>query len=253
MMYDVTIVLPIKGEADVRRFNEILRPSLNGIRGCKLLIITDEKINPLQTEHLPVKVVSDKQFSIPDMRGWGKQQVLKLKSWRLVDTKWILTMDADCLFLFKGHIKLLMPNNKPLLSWSEPLTGAQEEWWNKASGFLGKPKPKIRCGVTPMFLKRQICKELDEAHNICSYIKDGATEYSLYWVWGGDLNDYHQDNLVTDTDAYWNTGGDVIEEATKIFHKAGRIGLVQSTSDNQVEWKDKDLLGELIDIYKKRP
>jgi hypothetical protein len=251
--HDVTIVVPIKGQADVRRFNKILRPSMDGIRGCKLLLITDEKIDPLPTEYLPIKVISDKQFNIPEIGGWHKQQVLKIKSWSFVDTEWILTLDADCLFLFKGHINLLMPNNKPFLSWSGKLNGSQEEWWNKASKFLGKPKPEVRCGVTPMFLKRQVCKELDQTHDVCKYIQEGATEYSLYWVWGGDLKDYHRDNLVLPSDAYWNTGGNVIQQAKRIYHSAGRIGLVQSTSDKQEQWKGKDLLGKLIEIYKNRP
>ena len=252
--FDVTLVLPIKGASDVRRFNKILRPSMDKIRGCKLLIITDEKLDPLGTEYLPAKVVSDKSFNIEvGMGGWHKQQVLKLKAWKFIDTEWILTLDADCVFLFEGHIKLLMPGGKPFLSWSGKLGAAQEGWWDKSAKSLGKPKPDTRCGVTPMFLKKQICKELDEGHDIVSMIEGGATEYSLYWVFGGKVEDYHKENLVLPKDAYWNVGGDVLKEAGRIYHSAGRLGLVQSTSEKQDKWKDKDLLGKLIEIYERRP
>ena len=77
---NTTIVLPIKGESDVRRFNYILRPSLDSVRNCKLLIVTDEKIDPLPTNYLPVRIVSDSEFNLPKMIGWHKQQAIKLLS-----------------------------------------------------------------------------------------------------------------------------------------------------------------------------
>lgn len=264
--YDVTIVLPIKGQYDVRLFNNILRPSLDKIRGCKLLVITNEDIDPLPTEYLPAKVIKDSMLGVPDMEdvdwhpqgisgAWLKQQLIKLESWRFVDTPWILTMDSDCVFLFEGHINLLMPQGKPFLSWSHQrqITGDQKLWWQKASELLGKPLPEIRCTVTPMFLKTDVLKSLCENHDVADYISRGTTEYSLYWVYGGDINDYHQEELMHWQDAYWNTGGDVLKAAEKIYHSAGRLGLIQSTTKKQDEWKGKDLASELIKIYKRRP
>lgn len=281
---DVTIILPLKGQQDVRRYLHILRPSLDGITGCKLLIITDESFDPLPSPNLEIRVISDSCFDLGPLaeykgRGWYKQQAIKLLAWQFVDTPWMLTMDADCLFLFKGSIKLLMPQGLPFLSWATPSkvknqtfvnhklikireqykkTPNNEEsfrfgienWWTKASRFLGKPKPEIRCQVTPMFLQRKICKNLCESHDIAKYIDLGATEYTLYWTFGGDINDYTKAPLVLPPHKGWITE-EPIKAAQKIFHSAGLIGLLQSTSE--IINKDIDLVGELIKVYNERP
>lgn len=246
MNFDVTIVLPIKGKADKKRFNRILRPSLDKIRGVKLCIVTNENINPRERDYLPCRVIKDENFDIPSpMCGWRRQQVIKLQSHRYVDTKWMLAMDADCFFMFEGLIDLLMPNDKPFVNTKHGKH--QNKWWLKSSAFLGKHIPEVRCGVTPMFLKTKICQQLDSSKDIGDMIKRGATEYSLYWTYlDGNYKDYTLEPLVLPGDAYWNKGGKgPTEFAKKVFARKGRMGLIQSTAEN----KHKGILRELINIY----
>ena len=107
-MSDVTAVLPIKGKSDLHRFNKILKPSFLDVYDLNLILITDEKID----ESDRIKVINDDLVfrSVNDARnsrGWFKQQVIKLKSWKYVDTEWMLILDADCFFLFQGSINNL--------------------------------------------------------------------------------------------------------------------------------------------------
>lgn len=259
----VTLVVPIKGEIDVLRYNTILRPSIDGLRGCELLVITDEDISDESTEHLNVRVISDDYFDIKrKMSGWNKQQVLKLKSWRLVNTPWILTLDADCVFLFSGHISLLMPQGRPCCSWSGPLKGEQEKWWDKAASILNKPKPDIRCSVTPMFLNVNTCKKLDLEFDVADCIMQGATEYSLYWMAHDCLSDYsinsygHPQPMIFPGHAYWKYNNECpLEWAARVFNSIGRIGVLQSNINLPERWANNSIgfVNELASIYKSRP
>ncbi len=246
MNFSTTIVLPIKGESDVKRFNHILRPSLDSIRNCKLLIVTDEKIDPLPTSCLPVRVVSDSEFDLPKMGGWHKQQAIKLLSHAFVDTEWILTMDSDCFFMFSGGIEMLMPNGKPFCNTTKHKSN-QDNWWNHSSKLLSSPIPDVRCTVTPMFLKADSCKDLTSKIDVAQAIKHGCNEYALYWINLNRPELYTHEPLVIHGNAYWNKG-DPISFAKKTFGTAGRMGLIQSTAEKH----DENLLDRLIDIYEKR-
>ena len=257
MNFSTTIVLPIKGESDVRRFNHILRPSLDSVRNCKLLIVTDEKVDPLPTSYLPVRIVSDSEFNLPNMIGWHKQQAIKLLSHAFVDTEWILTMDSDCFFMFSGGIEMLMPNGRPFcnttkgrlsnLTLTPKQQSNQDNWWHRSSKVLSSPVPDVKCTVTPMFLKTDSCKDLTSKIDVAQAIKSGCNEYSLYWINLSKPELYTHEPLVLHGNAYWNKG-DPISFAKKTFASAGRIGLIQSTAEKH----DENLLDKLIEIYEKQ-
>ncbi len=242
MNFSTTIVLPIKGESDVKRFNHILRPSLDSIRNCKLLIVTDEKIDPLPTSYLPVRIVSDSEFDLPEMIGWNKQQAIKLLSHAFVDTEWILTMDSDCFFMYSGGIEMLMPNGNPFCNTAKKTN--HNKWWNRSSEALSTPVPDVKCGVTPMFLKTDSCRDLTSKIDVAQAIENGCNEYALYWMNLNRPELYTHEPLVLPGNAYW-VEGDPISFAKKTFGTAGRMGLIQSTAEERHE----NLLDKLIEIY----
>jgi len=184
-MSDVTAVLPIKGKSDLQRFNKILKPSLLDVYDLNLILITDEKIDDSNR----IKVINDDLVfrSVNDARnsrGWFKQQVIKLKSWKYVDTEWMLILDADCFFLFQGSINNLFKNGKPIVSYVKDIKN--QKWWLNSSKNINVELPSDGfCAVTPMFLNTKICKDLDQKYDLEELIyKHNCTEYSLYWLYG---------------------------------------------------------------------
>ena len=181
----ITAVLPLKGDDDLYRFNNLLKPSLLKIHDLNLIVISDERINPSRR----ISVIKDNEIFIPKdvklyKRGWIKQQIIKIEISKYVKTKWYLTLDADCFFLFKGGVDNFFKNNKPLVNITNDIKNP--EWWVNASKSLNVELPKNTfCAVTPMILKTDLCKELSDNYDLEDLIfKKKCTEYTLYWLYG---------------------------------------------------------------------
>lgn len=254
-MSSVTALLPIKGEQDVYRFNKILKPSLERVEDLNVIIVTDEKI----TESDSIKVISDEEVFSPDgpITGWGKQQIIKLKSHQIVDTKWILTLDADCYFKYKGSVNEMIPDGKPYINTgSVNSTPSNLMWWDNASSALGVSIPSVCCQVTPMFIRTDVCRDLDRLHDLEALIKSKCTEYTLYWLFGilrgvDWSQEYTFEPLLTSS--IWHKG-DVYSKFLQRVDKSlksdttGKLGLVQSAAQRKFNVNYRKIVDDISEI-----
>lgn len=172
---NITIVIPLKGDADALRYELLLKPSLEKIN-ANILLISSEELDG---------AINDDNFDLSGLlSGWHKQQFLKLIISYHINTPWYLCLDADCFFTsFKDIDSMLLSGDKSKAFYNDE-TGIHEEWWTKTCNLLGCTIPKKQCGVTPMTLSTQLSRDLCDdlgLEKIKSLINQGATEYTLYW------------------------------------------------------------------------
>jgi hypothetical protein len=165
-------------------------------------------------QSLNIKVMAEDdllpQFKkYPKMRGWRKQQLLKIAIANLVENEFYLTLDADVICLKPLDEHQLIINGKALLQYEQ--RSQHPKWW-KSSARILKMKPDIGpkglgMTVTPALLSRTLSQklmaELSPKHQgenwvdtLCSlhdpvnpknwwigrFLKLKWTEYSLYYL-----------------------------------------------------------------------
>lgn len=163
---------------------------------------------------LPIIVITESQLlpelkNYPKMRGWRKQQLIKIAASKIISSDFYITFDADIVALRKFSENDLIVSGKAILQY-EP-RNRHPKWW-KASARLLKTSHKIGdktrgMSVTPAILATQICQKLMTdiqsqskiytwAEIICNlhipsnpknwwignYLKLKWTEYSLYYL-----------------------------------------------------------------------
>ena len=185
--------------------------------------IVEEKLG--KWKHLNVKVMSEDVLvpqlaNYPKMRGWRKQQIVKMAASQVIERDFYITFDADVICLKPLDIDKLIIDGKALLQY-EPRS-QHPKWW-KASARILNMSPNVGdvsvgMHVTPAILSRDLAlnliKELGEsdkyqwADNLCKlhesnnprnwsisrYLKLKWTEYSLYYLSAmksGLLDKYH--------------------------------------------------------------
>lgn len=179
-------------------------------------------------QDIPIIVVAESTLlpelnNYPKMRGWRKQQLIKIAAANLMKSQFYLTFDADIVALKTLTKDKLIIDGKALLQY-EPRS-RHPKWW-KASARLLKMSAKVGdtskgMSVTPAILATDICKALMSeltpkngkktwAEAICdlhvpshprnwrlsSFLKLKWTEYSLYYLCAhkkGLINRYHVD------------------------------------------------------------
>jgi len=164
--------------------------------------------------HLNIKVISEDEVApelsrYPKMRGWRKQQIVKLAIAKFVSSDFYITFDADVICLKSINTESLLPGNKAILQ----LEQAQQhpKWWRSSSRILNAraQTKKLEQGmtVTPAILATPIVEQLyrdigkrDRNNNwidwLCQlhqpshpknwllhrYLMNKWTEYSLYYL-----------------------------------------------------------------------
>ena len=153
---------------------------------------------------------------------WYIQQMLKLLVSRHVETRWYCTLDAD-VFLFRDtELADFMVHEKCVYN-DEPISQHQQ-WWQLSSECLGIPLSVVKTGfgVTPSLLVTEICKDLVKHHNVEQHLSNGATEYTLYWIYLHSKHNYldyytETTSALYSPDSLW--GAKQLTEA----HKLGSI------------------------------
>lgn len=187
-------------------------------------IITDKCTN---WSKLNIHVVSEEILipelkTYPHVRGWRKQQMIKLAAPRMLDCDYFVTLDADAICLKPISQNNLLPNGKALLQYE--LRSRHPKWWRSSARILNMSvnigDPEKGMTVTPAILSSKLCllatEEIEKhwkgkgtwvdrlcrLHNpkllsnwtLYRFRRAKWTEYSLYYLCAlkhGVLNKYH--------------------------------------------------------------
>ncbi len=172
-----------------------------------------------------IRVLSEEAL-VPELtkyrhvRGWRKQQIVKLAAAREINEDFYLTLDADVVCLGPLAISDLIVNGRALIQYEQ--RSQHPKWWKSSSKLLkmnpNVGDPSIGMTVTPALLSTYLCKQLAEQlkpknggswvdrlcalHNpkspsnwtIGRLLRSKWTEYSLYYLCAmklGLLDKYH--------------------------------------------------------------
>lgn len=235
----VGAVLPIKasgsyGADDLSRahilFRSLQRFAPAGFFGEFWIVTPDDEVALVEKEYarwseFNIRVVSELNIApelnkYPKMRGWRKQQIIKLAIANHMASDYYLTFDADVICLKSFEYNSLFPDGKAILQYER--CAQHPKWWRSSARILGTPAPPtMRQGmtVTPAILAsdiaRKVQSELMHAQRtdnwidwLCQlhlpghpknwlphrYLMNKWTEYSLYYLTArktGLLDEYH--------------------------------------------------------------
>jgi hypothetical protein len=223
---DFTVVLPVRNhQKDLEWFHKIAQPSFKNI-DQKIIIISNNEIGSL----------SDASVLTADgcTSEWKYQQTLKLAISSFIDTEFYLCCDVDC--FFTGNQSYFL-DNKPKVNVEQNI---HKDWWVAASKFLNVERPKLQCGVTPMFLHTKTVVSMIDSfkmNGLRHAINIGATEYSLYWTYLHSLSNprekYSFSDLsygIYDLSEFQNIDSD-LQEMKRVWDRFKKfpINLIQST------------------------
>jgi hypothetical protein len=146
-----------------------------------------------------------KRFSkLHEVRGWHRQQIIKLFCAELVKDDYFLVLDPDVFAVKPMRYEELVVGGRAVVE--EDRREWHADWWNSSAELLGvEPRlDRIGMGVTPAILSRDVCKALtahiEQRHGrswhevlLSSYMTQW-TEYTLYHLFAehsGLFDRYH--------------------------------------------------------------
>jgi hypothetical protein len=231
--------------------------------------IYDPKIIPIKETKLD-RSLNTKRFH---GKGWWKQQVIKLLSFKFCNTPHILSLDADCFavkpfsfseFVLHKKIKTKVSNS-----------GSWENWYVGSSSILKLDlDPNYlnnRIGVTPFIFSNDILiglnkylkslyknpttSMLDNTHifleNDNKKIIDNSTavwsEYCMYHIYGmhsGFWNKYHYNtpNFELYGNSFWNPEDAEKWDPSMSFHKPKfYFSVAQSVAGQSASWVEEQI------------
>jgi hypothetical protein len=138
------------------------------------------------------------------IRGWHRQQIIKLSAPALIDTEYFVVFDPDCFATHPFTADTLIIDGKALTHYMPRTT--EGYYWEASSKLLGVESHMERDGIwwTPAILSRSLCLDLHRSLEaqfgtdwrrvlLSNYTVDW-TEYTLYWLnaeRAGLLEQYH--------------------------------------------------------------
>jgi len=241
----ISAVLPLKasGSYDVNDLKRahILFTSLQtfvepGLISELFVIVPAAEVELVTKEYavwqsLNIKVMAEDDLlpefkKYPKMRGWRKQQLLKIAIANLVENEFYLTLDADVICLKPLDESKLIIDGKALLQYEQR---AQHPKWWKSSARILKMNPdvgpkELGMTVTPALMSRTLSKKLmlelspnkageNWVDALCSlhdpanprnwwigrFLKLKWTEYSLYYLCAMKLGLLEQFHVIAGT------------------------------------------------------
>lgn len=175
--------------------------------------------------HLGLKIISEEEL-VPEfvkhrhVRGWRKQQMIKLAAARLLKEEFFITFDADVICLKPITWDKLIVDGRALLQYEA--RALHPKWWKSSARLLHMSpdvgNTDVGMSVTPAILSTVLCRQLTDElsasgngnwvdtlcalHNpksisnwrIGRYLKSKWTEYSLYYLCSmkkSTLDQYH--------------------------------------------------------------
>ncbi len=195
--------------SDFERF-EILHASLKrffkDLGTCWVVTRDDEfdkiksKINDNNYKIIKESSVVPEFKKIRNLKGWFKQQVIKLAITKKIRSKFYLTLDADLICIGPVRYSDLIKNGKALCQIEK--TDFHPKWFKNTERILGFKRSGRAYGVTPALLSKDCVIELQkflskkESNWKLFLIKNIPwTEYTLYFTFienTGLLKKYHE-------------------------------------------------------------
>src|ERR1700761_221703 len=138
------------------------------------------------------------------IRGWHRQQIIKLYTPAWIDTEYFMIFDPDCFATHPFTAETLLPGGKALTYLQPRLR--EPHLWRPSAGLLQQDPHVERDGVwwTPTILSSTLCRHLhrrleelypnDWVRTLLSNYMVDWTEYTLYWLNAereGLLDQYH--------------------------------------------------------------
>lgn len=182
-------------------------------------------------QHLGLEVISEEEL-VPELtdprhrkvRGWRKQQIVKLAAARKIERAFYMTFDADIICTRPVSSRDLVIDGKALMQYEE--CSLHPKWWRSSARILGiskhafrnLPNPGRGMSVTPAIMSTQIAASIGDSiiikgegswvDKLCSlhdnrklanlsvntYFMRKWTEYSLYYLHAlktNQLNRFH--------------------------------------------------------------
>jgi hypothetical protein len=230
------------GDDDLSR-TDILFSSLQafakpGTFSSILVVVPPQQVTQIEKalakwRQLNISVVSEEAL-LPELarhrqvRGWRKQQLVKLGAYRALDSDFILTLDADVICLKPISKATLLPQGKALIQYE--LRSQHPKWWRSSARLLDTDgqhgDASIGMTITPAILARDLLQSVTDAltpdnggtwvDRLCRlhnprlpsnwtpwrFRRCKWTEYSLYYLNAmkqGLLERYHVDCGTADT------------------------------------------------------
>ena len=215
-MYKYSIILPLKIDKSnaYKIFSEISLPLYDKFLDTEFLhyfyiICPRENIEEIckTTElypSIPFKFIEEETIldsSFNDIRGWFKQQLIKLCISNIIETKKYLIVDSD-MFLNKPlkyedffHDNKLKYSHEQYHTENNKYYSTNSKWWSSSCKILEYPVEKLfdnkfLMSVTPQVLEKNKVKKLiaylndkygdNWAKTLCDM---NFTEFTLYWVY----------------------------------------------------------------------
>lgn len=233
-------VLPLKvtgsyGVDDLNRahilFSSLQRFAEPGLFREFYVVVPAAEVAQVQTAFarwhgLGIEVISEDELvpqlaHYPKMRGWRKQQIVKLAIAQRMQSRFFLTFDADAICLKPVTEEQLIIDGKALLQYEQ--RAQHPKWWKSSARILkmnpAVGDPELGMTVTPAIMATDLCLALIKqltpkkgssswVDHLCSLHQPGNpknwrlsrflmlkwTEYSLYYLCAhklGLLDDYH--------------------------------------------------------------
>lgn len=196
----------------------------------KLYLVSPNGKSPINSKNIiSIKETDlDPQLNIKRYcgQGWWKQQIIKLSSYKICSSDYILSVDCDCFLNKKFGTKDYLKSNKCRLKITN--SGSWDNWYQGSADILHLPFDKSnKIGVTPFIFSRKILEGLDKYLTLI-YGKDKTavllehslhskenglspvwTEYCLYHIYAQHndlLFKYHilDNNFVLYDNCFWN-------------------------------------------------
>jgi hypothetical protein len=174
--------------------------------------------------NLPIEVMAEEKLlpelvRFPALRGWRKQQLVKLASSRELSSEFCLTFDADVFSTRPTSPSDLLPGGRALMQYES--RSLHPRWWSSSARLLSLRSsvgdPERGMSITPAILSRSILDSLTGklstsrfswAEVLCRlhrpthpsnwtparFLRSKWTEYSLYYLHAaaiGALDEYH--------------------------------------------------------------
>ena len=231
-------ILPLKvdgsyGLNDLHR-TDVLMTSLSAFFEPKLLstflvVSPAQEVSAVneylsQWRSLPIEVMAEEDLvpelgRYPKLRGWRKQQLVKLAASRVLASDYCLTFDADVFSTCPTSRSDLLPGGKALLQYES--RSLHPHWWTSSACLLGVGQsvgdPRRGMAITPAILAREVLTSLTRAlstqrhswaEKLCRlhlpwspsnwtparFRRAKWTEYSLYYLHAaaiGAIDDFH--------------------------------------------------------------
>lgn len=268
------IVCPII-ERDFERFQTLFR-SLEKfcMDSFRLYLISNTGESPIyDPKIIPIKETKlDRNLNIKRFRGkgWWKQQVIKLLSFKFCESSYILSLDADCFAVKPFSFSEFLLHKKIKTKVSSG--GSWDNWYIGSSAVLKLDLPnnfkEHRVGVTPFIFSNHILSGLntylkslyknpimtlmDNTHippdnNNISIPEATWSEYCLYHIYGiqsGAWNKYHHNllNFELYGNCFWNPDDVENWDASKSFHNPKfYFSVAQSVAGRSASWVEEQI------------